>query len=75
MVGGFHRVMLLFSGRASSVSCWVLVFSLKDALEEAGGRLLSSQCCSKAEKGPWGPQMDEAEAGELLSHCNGQAGM
>lgn len=40
MVGGFHRVMLLFGGRASSISCWVLVFSLKDALEEAGGKVV-----------------------------------
>lgn len=52
MVGGFHGMVLLFSGGVSSVSYWVLVFSLKDALEEAAGRLLSSKHCSKAERAP-----------------------
>jgi len=51
-VGGFHGVALLCGGRVSAAGYWVLAFSLKDASEEAGGRLLSSQHCSKAEKEP-----------------------
>lgn len=51
-VGGFHRMVLLFGKGVSSVRYWVLVSSLKNALEEAGGRLLSCQHRSKAEKEP-----------------------